>query len=183
MVSRVSLHILYLGSTLRQLWALLLLLMLRDFIYLSIILFYDLDRFTCISLVSRVMLYTWCFFHFCLFCAFKFYLSISLELFYIIEASSHALHYIYSIGWKTFMLYCWSVVYYQTSIMFGWFVCIYIPLKVCFVHWCCYKNLFFFHTFTMHQGKSLTIMFCFLDIILFQTLLYFEYSFLYECRL
>ena len=75
-VSRVSLHILYLGSTLRQLRALLLFLMLREFISLSIFLFYDLDRFTCISFVSRIMLYIWCFFHFCLFCAFKFYLSI-----------------------------------------------------------------------------------------------------------
>ena len=90
---------------------------------------------------------------------------------------------IYSIWWKTFMLYCWFIVSYQVSIMFGWFTCIYIPFELCSVHWCHYMNLFLFHAFIMHQAKSLTIMFFFLDITLSRTLLYLGYNFLYVCML
>ena len=82
-----------------------------------------------------------------------------------------------------FVLNFWIIRSYLASILLSWFAYIYIPLKLCFVPWCHYKNLFCIHAFTRHQAKSLTILFCFPDHILSLTLLYLWYSFLYMCRL
>ena len=94
-------------------------------------------------------------------------MSNALEPHYTLETCSHGPHCVHFGWWKHSMLSSWPIIVCQTSPMFGLFACNQVCFSLNSMHWSC----------------LLTIIFFFLDNILYHTILYLWYSSLYECRL
>ena len=67
---------------------------------------------------------------------------------------------------------------YLVFIMLTWLTYIQIPFELSFARWRHYRNLFLFYAFTMHQAKSLTILFSFM--ILFYLSHYFNFGIIFH---